>query len=527
MLQFLPLCLLQAALPGAGGARAPLPAGVAEAHPIDGEFDFADLPMAPQTATIEWLDDLGAGGGSGEFTTVRYAMENDDRDLYVALEWDDASWDHDFNAVQGPVDFDGIRLSFDDDGDGTYEAGEDARTVIAASVSSFAIDQHAEAGDETDAIGDGRARLAWDGVARLHRAEFLIPLADDASGEDGPLSGATRFTLSLFDHVRLATLEGRLALLDGALPSLGSSASGWRPLPLQPLAPRAHPQLPLRLRGLIAFVSRHESANGELYTFDPARRIVTRVTNDPTTYKDNVSLSHDRKRLAFHAAPAIDRVNDYEIWTVNVDGSGLTQLTHNSTIDGHPAWAPRDGRLAYASYRNGTFHIVLVDPAGHELADLTPAGRDDNDPDWLANGRIVFKTDRFSVQPEVRIAVMDDDGTNVQQLTRVAGVSDHDCVADGRGVLFERFLKNTNYALDLDALFTPWDVVEVAADGSSERTLLHDAWINWLPVPDPTGRYVAYIKSCGYSELRLMRRDGRDLGRLLPDITQVSYVDWK
>lgn len=65
----------------------------------------------------------------------------------------------------------------------------------------------------------------------------------------------------------------------------------------------------------------------------------------------------------------------------------------------------------------GQAEIVVMTSAGVELRTLRPSGRDDNDPDFLADGRIVFKIDRFSTQPQVCIAVMNADGTNVVQLT--------------------------------------------------------------------------------------------------------------
>lgn len=512
---------------GGGGGGGTTPAGLLARHPIDGQFDFAALPVAPQQATLELFDGLGAGNATGRFTTVRWVLLNDDRDLYLALEWDDATHDHDFDLVQGPLDFDGVKLAFDDDGDGLFEAGEAACTLFAASVSSQFVDQHGTAGDETDRIGDGRGRLAYDAGLGLYRAELLLPLADDDAGEDGPLDASSRYTFALLDHVRLATLQGDVASLHGVLPALGADASGWDALPLVAAGPHVHPAPPAGLGGLIAFVSRHEVEKGEVYVFDPGTGVVTRVTNDPTRYKDNVSLSHDRARIAYHASPAVDQGADYEIWAVDVDGTDLVQLTSNAILDGHPAWSPDDQRIAYASQRNGTFHVVLMTAAGVELDDLTPNGVDDNDPDWLADGRIVFKTDRFSTQPEVRIAVMDDDGTDVQQLSFVAGVSDHDCVGAGEAVLFERFLKGTDYTSDVEAGFTPWDLVLAPLDLSGERTLLHDPWINWLPVTDPSGRWVAHVKTLGYSEVRLIDLDGRDHGRLIPGITRVSYLDWK
>jgi len=213
---------------------------------------------------------------------------------------------------------------------------------------------------------------------------------------------------------------------------------------------------------------------------------------------------------------------------VNVDGSGFAQLTDNQTLDGHPGWSPGDTEIVYASFRDaGRAHLVRMTASGQELADLTPAGVDDNDPDFLPDGRIVFKTDRFSAVPEVRIAVMDPDGSNVRQLTAVAGTSDHDPVSDGTVTIFERFTKPTNYATDPEAGFSAWDLIEAKVDGSGERTLRADGWVNWLPVFDPSGQFIAHLRGVGYTDVQLMTRDGQPLGRLVPGISRVRYLDWK
>jgi len=50
---------------------------------------------------------------------------------------------------------------------------------------------------------------------------------------------------------------------------------------------------------------------------------------------------------------------------------------------------------------------------------------------------------------------------------------------------------------------------------------------SWLPVYAPTGCYLAYLKTAGYTEARLLARDGQDLGRLIPETTRLTYIDWK
>lgn len=526
--------LVLAALPlaacgsGGGGGK---PQALAERFPIDGAIDFVALAaLAPVSQTVlEFVDGLGTGAPTGKLTTLRWAFLNDDVDLYVALEWDDDTHDAVFDPDTGPVDFDGVKLFFDVDGDGTYTAGEDARTVVAASIGSLSIDQHASAGDETDLVADGIGRLVWDAGPRLYRAELLVPLADDAQGEDGARNAGSRYTIALFDHVRLAGPEGSVAGLDGpaSLGGVGGSSAAWSALPVVPAAEHERPSLPEGLGGLIVFLSEHENPQRDVWAFDPATRTTRRVTDDATLFKDNVSLSHDRTRVAFHGAADKDDFDAYEIYVADVATGTIEPLTSNAVLDGHPAWSPDDQRIAYASRRDAGFSIVVMTAAGVEIADLTPPGADDNDPEYLPDGRIVFKTDRFGAQPEVRIAVMEEDGSQVTQLTFLDGVSDHDPAGDATSVLFERFPRDTLYATDPEAAFVGWPLVEVALDGSGERTLVDDGWVNWLPVRAPDGSWIAHLKSSGQTDVRLLDADGRDLGRLVPDQSRVRYLDWK
>ncbi len=221
---------------------------------------------------------------------------------------------------------------------------------------------------------------------------------------------------------------------------------------------------------------------------------------------------------------------------MDVDGNNLISLTSNSILDGHPAWSPDGNTIVYASFRGpGPWQASLVTMSsatgGNEkvLSTVTSTTANDNDPDWLPDGRIVFKTDRFntSLPDQVRIAVMNADGTMVTQLTSSLGTSDHDPTATNTVTVFERFTKDTNYSTDLSSVYSPWNIVEARIDGSGERTLLADGWVNWLPVHDPSEQYLVYLKSVGYTDARLMTRDGRDLGRLIPDITRIRYIDWK
>jgi hypothetical protein len=527
--------LLGSCSSGGGGSNnpaPPLPAPLAEQYAIDGVVDFSSLPTVTQQV-INIIDSFGTGTVV-KTTTLKYALANDERNLYIAMEWDDAT-PNAFDPAAGLTDFDGVVIMFDNNGNGIFEANEDARRLIMNIYSSGYSDIHnvASGSDDNDGIGDGLGRMTWS--AGMYHAEFLIPLAPDANGQDGVLNANTRFNINILDHIQILAIPatGYVGSLSGpANMSVGMDSSSWPRLPTS--APLAHdqPQMPNNLTGLIAFISDHENPAGELYTFDPAAKIVTRVTNSTgLLYLDGVSLSHDRRSIAFYGGPSATDYTTWEIYTINTDGTGLKTLTTNSILDGHPAWSPDDSVIAYASFRDGwnASIVTMTSGTGSELRDLTPVGANDNDPDWLPDGRIVFKTDRFGTpgSPQVRIAVMNTDGGNVRQLTGTAGTSDHDPTATNLVAVFERFTKGTDYSTDPTAIYSPWNIVETRIDGSSERTLLGDGWVNWLPIHDPSGQYLVYLKSVGYTDARLMNKDGRDLGRLVPGITKIRYIDWK
>src|SRR5438309_6027948 len=98
--------------------------------------------------------------------------------------------------------------------------------------------------------------------------------------------------------------------------------------------------------------------------------------------------SPDGKRLAF----ASKRTGHFEIWVMNADGSGQTQLTKTDVAianDG-PAWSPDGRKIAFYSNRSGHYAIWLMDPDGSQLTQFTTADGDryldSNAPAWSPDG---------------------------------------------------------------------------------------------------------------------------------------------
>jgi hypothetical protein len=69
----------------------------------------------------------------------------------------------------------------------------------------------------------------------------------------------------------------------------------------------------------------------------------------------DASFPGQNGKIAF----ASNRDGNWEIYSVNPDGSGLTNLTHHSATDLSPAWAPDGRSLVFRSDREGWFDYVM------------------------------------------------------------------------------------------------------------------------------------------------------------------------
>jgi TolB protein len=270
-------------------------------------------------------------------------------------------------------------------------------------------------------------------------------------------------------------------------------------------------------------------------------RETKRVTNNDL-YEDAIALSHDRKKIAFHAWTDRNDPSTLDIYTINIDGTGLKKLTDNRFANAHPSWSPDDTQIIYSpiyhpeadvfSSKYGRPPIIKINADnGSFVSNLTPHGIEDSDAEWLMDGRIVAKSSRFSPagSHELKIISMNGDGTNVKQISFKEGVVDHDPSGDpaSENVLFERFPKNADHSGHPDGPIVAWDIVQSKTDGSGETTLISDPWLKALPVYDPTGQYFLYKRGPAFLEAVLANREGKTIGRLIPNITSIGYIDWK
>jgi TolB protein len=58
------------------------------------------------------------------------------------------------------------------------------------------------------------------------------------------------------------------------------------------------------------------------------------------------------------------RDGNWEVYTVNMDGSGLNRLTNNAAHDGLPTWSPDGRSIAFVSNRDGAWAIWVMNGNG-------------------------------------------------------------------------------------------------------------------------------------------------------------------
>lgn len=91
-----------------------------------------------------------------------------------------------------------------------------------------------------------------------------------------------------------------------------------------------------------------------------------RLTND----RSDTAPAGYGSRVAFMSA----RDGNWEVYAVNMDGSGLVRLTNNNALDGLPTWSPDGKSVAFVSNRDGAWGIWVMNANGSNQRKLFDLG---------------------------------------------------------------------------------------------------------------------------------------------------------
>ena len=235
----------------------------------------------------------------------------------------------------------------------------------------------------------------------------------------------------------------------------------------------------------------------------PVRLNAGNVSRDP-------SPSPDGMRFVF-AISQIDPLgrDQNDLYVVNRNGLNMRQLTNAPGLEYQPAWSPDGTQILFAatdsSLSEHAIWVVNVDGTGlKNLTTALPAGVSvPEHPAWSPDGRRIAFIARRNGQHKVY--TMNADGSNVVQVTTDAGFDQNPTWSpDGASIAFSRY-NDPTYG---------WDIAIVTASGGAAvmRELLGD---QQLPAWSPDGQYIALQGTAaaarGPQNLYTMRPDGSGL----------------
>lgn len=220
-------------------------------------------------------------------------------------------------------------------------------------------------------------------------------------------------------------------------------------------------------------------------------------------------------------------LHPYDLYTANLDGSGLTRLTDNPRYDAEPV-VRADGRIVFGSQREGDFDVYAMDADGSNLVRLTDRIGYDGGPWWSPDGkRIVWRAwypetpeenelwaecmaNDYIVAVPLDLWVMAEDGSNKRRILRNGATnwapSWH---PDGERIVFSSNMDD--WREELGAFGHNFELYLIGADGSGLERLTYNGTFDSFPMFSPDGKRLAF---------------GSNRNPLKPRATDVFVADW-
>ena len=237
-------------------------------------------------------------------------------------------------------------------------------------------------------------------------------------------------------------------------------------------------------------------------------------------------------RIVFSSNHDGNWVGNWDIYSMDVNGDNLVQLTDHPALDHLPACSPDGRRIAFSSERHGLLNLHVMDSNGNNIIRLTNSNSPEGRPSWSPDGtKIAFSS---FCENFCDIFTVDANGDNRTRLTQEKVYDVRPSWSpDGSKIAF---------AGSVDAAaFTPWHIFVMNADGTERLNLTGDTVlanaISSEPTWSPDGRKIAFESQrifLGY-DIFVMTAEGKNLEQLTeegnnrmpaysPDGTKIAFV---
>lgn len=147
--------------------------------------------------------------------------------------------------------------------------------------------------------------------------------------------------------------------------------------------------------GMIAY-----ECGGNICSISQAGTGFKQLTNSSLpNFNTRPSWSPDGKKIAFVSVSN----SNYDIYTMDSNGSNLKRLTRDAGRDDHPAWSPNGNTIAYDRSGDGFSEVYSIPAAGgtpsYVTKDAVPT--QNSNPTWSPDGKVIAFAGSFQGEREI------------------------------------------------------------------------------------------------------------------------------
>jgi len=155
-------------------------------------------------------------------------------------------------------------------------------------------------------------------------------------------------------------------------------------------------------------LSSSKDGTPDLYVLDLKKSSTEKLTSFSGIEVSPV-VSPDGRFIAFVS----DKGGSPQIYTMRADGADMKRISFEGSYNTSPAWSPKGDKIVFAGRRGGN-QIFIINPDGSGLTQLTSQGNNE-DPSFSPDGRYIsFVSDRDGVKG---IYIMRANGEAQQRIT--------------------------------------------------------------------------------------------------------------
>lgn len=202
-------------------------------------------------------------------------------------------------------------------------------------------------------------------------------------------------------------------------------------------------------------------------------------------------------------------LDPFDIYTANIDGTGLRRLTNFGVYTTEAILSPDGKKIVFTSLKDGDLDIYTMNVDGSDVRKLTNQVGYDGGPWWSPDGKQIVYRANHPTDPEelkdyqdllkqnivrpnkVELFVMNADGSNQRQITRLGGANfGPSWTPDGKAIIFA-----SNYKSPVGSAGQNFDLYLISPDGTGLTQITNDARFDGFPMFSPDGKKLMWSAS--------------------------------